>query len=77
MPKDKSGDGYHCINECGALKEVHADNPIVVGNALVQVEKPEGGLTSLNLNSGFVVKLFLCESCGYIEMYDVPKTDLE
>ena len=71
MPKD-----IHCKNGCGILRKVKKSNPDVVGHTLVALERKEGMNEYINLNTVYAVTIYICETCGLIELYDLPGSDL-
>jgi len=74
MPK--TVDGYICTNGHGELRSVISDDPTMIGHALVTIERTESGGIVANLNKTFVVEIFICDDCGYLEFYDVPSENL-
>lgn len=60
MPKT-SANSCDCINGCGRMFRRDDFNFF----SRVEVEKP----LSVNPASGFAVKVYVCEKCGYLENY--------
>lgn len=67
VPKNK----LSCKNGCGLLIK-GVTNPKVYGHALVEVVEKEDRSVHFNLNRAFVVEVYKCTVCGYIELYDAP-----
>ena len=71
MPKD-----IQCKNDCGILRKVKKSSPDVVGHALVAVVRKDGKRDMINLSTVYAVTLYICDSCGLIELYDIPSSEL-
>ena len=73
MPK--TVDGYICPNGHGSL-ELAENNPDVYGHGLVEVIRNPNGTAYFNMSRAFVVKIYICRQCGYVELYDAPPIPL-
>lgn len=71
MPIDKATGEKICINGCGTLRRATSDQPDFLAHFMPSaLRHEEKELVSVTTAIGYVLDIWACPKCRYIELYD-------
>ena len=76
MPIDKATGDKICINGCGTLQQTKSKQADFLSHFVPSVERHEQGGFSIVIDVGFMLEIWVCPKCRYIELYDFELGDI-